>query len=146
MIDFILLMAATAAATPADRAAIFKAAGATRRGAAWTMCPDDPQARATIERFADLNGDGRPEAVVTETSLQCYGGDEAAFNLVGKQANGSWRTIFASGGVPEFLKTKGAGGWPDISIEGQGFCFPVVRWNGREYTNHRKQYQGKPCR
>jgi len=141
-----ILALAAVAATPADRAAIYKAAGATRRGSAWAMCADDGQARAAIESVADLNGDGRPEAVVTENSLQCYGGDEAAFALVSKQANGSWKSVFASQGVPQFLKTKGVGGWPDISIGGQGFCFPVVRWNGREYVNHRRQYQGKPCR
>jgi hypothetical protein len=25
-------------------------------------------------------------------------------------------------------------------------CFPVLRWNGREYKQQRWQYDGKPCR
>jgi hypothetical protein len=48
--------------------------------------------------------------------------------------------------VAEILATKGAGGWPDISVGGPGFCFPVFRWNGTAYANHRLEYQGKPCR
>jgi hypothetical protein len=39
-----------------------------------------------------------------------------------------------------------AGGWPDISVGGTGFCFPVERWNGREYKHQRWDYEGKPCK
>jgi hypothetical protein len=49
-------------------------------------------------------------------------------------------------GIPEFLKTKGADGWPDISVGGPGFCFPVERWNGREYKFQRWEYDGKACK
>jgi len=49
-------------------------------------------------------------------------------------------------GVPEFLSSKGKDGWPDISIGGPGFCFPVQRWNGREYAVHRHEYEGKACK
>ena len=48
--------------------------------------------------------------------------------------------------MPDFLKTKGAAGWPDISLGGPGFCFPVVRWNGKAYVNQRLEYEGKPCK
>src|SRR3546814_10309317 len=66
--------------------------------------------------------------------------------LLSKQPNGGWRMMDGGQGIPEFLATKGAGGWPDISIGGPGFCFPVVRWNGKEYAIHRHQYEGKACR
>lgn len=53
----------------------------------------------------------------------------------------------ASGtGILSILNTKGSGNWPDIEIGGPGFCFPVERWNGRQYALHRQQYEGKPCR
>ena len=49
-------------------------------------------------------------------------------------------------GLPQFLKTQGAQGWPDISVGGPGFCFPVQRWNGREYKLQRWEYEGKACK
>ncbi|MFP5403517.1 MAG: hypothetical protein ACLGG2_02365 [Gammaproteobacteria bacterium] len=35
---------------------------------------------------------------------------------------------------------------PDISIGGPGFCFPVVRWNGKACALHRCEYAGKRCK
>jgi hypothetical protein len=48
--------------------------------------------------------------------------------------------------MAEFLKTRGADNWPDISVGGPGFCFPVVRWNGKEYKLQRFEYEGKRCK
>src|SRR3546814_9411305 len=81
-----------------------------------------------------LNGDGRPEAVVTSYGTYCYGMTGQGYALLSKQPNGGWRMMDGGQGIPKFLATKGAGGWPDISIGGPGFCFPVVRWNGKEYA------------
>lgn len=140
------------AATPAPSgdAAIFRAAGFTRRGTQWRSDCDDPgtatYSPGTIESRADLNGDGRPEAVITEGGTYCYGNTGTAFWLVSQQPNGSWKLVVNSIGIPEFLKSKGVGGWPDISIGGPGFCFPVVRWNGTAYVPNRREYGGKPCR
>ena len=25
-------------------------------------------------------------------------------------------------------------GWQDVEIGGPGFCFPVMRWNGKQYA------------
>lgn len=132
-------------------AAIFRAAGfkQTRRG--WESGCDDPSAGSVydpgvIDQVKDLNGDGRPEAVVTEGGSLCYGNIGMAFSLVSQQADGSWKLIYESMGIPEFLATKGVGGWPDISVGGPGFCFPVMRWNGRAYVRHRMEYEGKPCK
>lgn len=140
-----------APANAARDAAIFRAAGfkQTRRG--WESGCDDPSAGApydpgAIEQVKDLNGDGRPEAVVTEGGSFCYGNTGTAFSLVSQQANGGWTLIHQDIGIPDFLATKGVGGWPDISVGGPGFCFPVLRWNGRAYARHRMEYEGKPCK
>ena len=140
-----------APANAARDEAIFRAAGfkKTRRG--WESGCDDPSAGSVyepgvIDQVKDLNGDGRPEAVVIEGGSLCYGNTGTAFSLVSQQADGSWKLIHESIGIPEFLATKGVGGWPDISVGGPGFCFPVMRWNGRTYVRQRMEYQGKPCK
>lgn len=155
-----LTLAATAAAaesagaslSAADQAAVFKAAGAVQRKGAWVICepPADSGAPAspgaTIDAVRDLNGDGRPEAVVSDSGSFCYGHAGMGFQLLSKQANGSWKVMAGNNGMPEFLKTKGKDGWPDISVGGPGFCFPVERWNGKEYALNRFEYQGKRCK
>lgn len=144
--------AASSVQTPAARdAAIFRAAGLKQTKRGWESGCDDPSAGAaygpgSIEEMKDLNGDGRPEAVVTEGGSYCYGNTGTAFWLVSQQANGSWKLIYNETGIAEFLKTKGVGGWPDISIGGPGFCFPVMRWNGAAYKFNRNAYEGKPCK
>ncbi len=134
----------------ADQVAIFKAAGFTKQGRQWKSDCGDPGTATyepgAIEMKGDLNGDGRPEAVVTEGSSYCYGMTGTGFWLLSKQATGGWKLMTRETGIPEFLKTKGVGGWPDISVGGPGFCFPVLRWNGKEYKLHRPAYEGKPCR
>jgi hypothetical protein len=139
---------APAKLSPADEAAAFKAAGYTLKGKQWRNC-DDPTPTYTpgaVEDVRDVNGDGRPEAVITEGGTFCYGNTGAGYSLVSKQADGSWKLITSGTGILTFQTTKGVGGWPDIEIGGPGFCFPVERWNGRKYVLQRHQYEGKPCR
>lgn len=143
------VFAASAPLAPADEAAAFKAAGFKLKGKQWRAC-DDPGTSSyspgTIQEVRDLNGDGRPEAVIAEGSTFCHGNTGSGYSVVSKQANGSWKLIASGTGMPNFLATKGVDGWPDIEVGGPGFCFPVERWNGRAYVLHRHQYEGKPCR
>lgn len=141
------LMLATAMPAAAEQLAIFKAAGATRRGAKRLLCAEQPDPEGLrVDLYRDLNGDGRPEAIISEGGSFCYGAQEAGYALLSKQADGNWRKLTAGAGVAEPLATKGVGGYPDLSIGGPGFCFPVLRWNGRDYVNQRFAYEGKPCR
>ncbi|PKO88068.1 MAG: hypothetical protein CVU18_08460 [Betaproteobacteria bacterium HGW-Betaproteobacteria-12] len=140
--------AAPASLAPADAAAAFKAAGFKLQGKRWRAC-DDPTPTyepGAIADVRDLNGDGRPEALITEGGSFCYGNTGYGYSLVSKQADGRWQLITNGTGILSFLSTRGAGGWPDIEIGGPGFCFPVARWDGRKYALHRHQYNGKPCR
>jgi hypothetical protein len=143
-------MPAGAAPPAAEQLAIFKAAGFSRHGGEWRTgaCqpPEGSYSPGAIETYQDLNGDGRPEAVVTEQGGMCYGMTGQGFWLLSKQAGGSWRLLTKGVAIPEFLRTRGAAGYPDIRLGGPGFCFPVVRWNGREYALQRHEYEGKPCR
>jgi hypothetical protein len=131
-----------------DQAAAFRAAGFSQVGRHWRSCEDPGTAGYSpgrIEQVEDLNGDGRPEAIISEGSAFCYGRHEVGFSLVSKQTDSSWRAIFASEGIAHILPTRGSGGWPDIEIRGPGFCFPVRRWNGAAYEILRFQYEGTTC-
>lgn len=148
-----LLATAAAPALPilsrADEATAFRAAGFTRTAGQWQACGDPGTASYTpgkIEVVRDINGDGRPDAVITEGSIYCFGGTEVGYTLVSKQANGSWSKITGGPGIAHFLSRRATTGWPDLEVGGPGFCFAVQRWNGREYVQHRYQYEGKPCR
>jgi hypothetical protein len=140
-------MLAAAAPSAGELTAIYKAAGATRRGAKWVLCAEQPQPEGLrVDLYRDLNGDSRPEVILSEGGTFCYGAQEAGYAVLSKQPNGAWRMLSQGAGMVEPLKTKGVGGYPDLSIGGPGFCFPVQRWNGREYVNQRFEYAGKPCR
>ena len=132
-----------------EQAAIFKAAGFKKHGDQWPSDCDDPGTASyspgTIETFGDVNGDGQPEAVVTEGGTYCYGNTGVGYSLVTKRGSGKWRLVTSGTGILQFLKTKGAGGGPDIEIGGPGFCFPVERWNGKEYKLNRYEYEEKAC-
>jgi hypothetical protein len=147
----LLFSAQATSAPPAEQAAIFKAAGFTRQGTTWKSGNCDGAESASyspgaVETFRDLNGDGRPDAIVVEGGAVCYGMTGMHFWLLSKQANGSWKRIYDETAMPEFLKTKGVDGWPDIQMGGPGFCFLIVRWNGKAYVKNRFEYEGKPCK
>jgi hypothetical protein len=141
--------AAAAGLSPQDEAAAFTAAGFKKQGGKWRAC-DDPGTASyspgSISEVVDLNGDGMPEAIIVEGSAYCYGMTGSAFAIVSKQAGGRWKMITGDVGIAEFLATKGADGWPDISVGGPGFCFPVQRWNGKQYVLNRHEYEGKRCK
>lgn len=148
---------ATATATPGgpqvltdvETGVVFQAAGFMQRGGQWrsSTC-DDPTPNygpGSVDAVADLNGDGRPEAVIIEGGSYCYGNTGQGYWLMSQQADGSWRPMSRGTGIVEILTTKGNAGWPDLSIGGPGFCFPVLRWNGQSYAQHRWEYEGKAC-
>ena len=150
---------ATAAAAPGgsvtlsavETSAAFLAAGFKQRGKQWrSACGDEDSSesygRGSIEKVEDLNGDGRPEVVIVEGGTYCYGMTGQGYWLLSQQADARWTLMDSGTGMLEVLATKGIEGWPDLSIGGPGFCFPVLRWNGRQYQRQRWQYEGKPCK
>lgn len=139
MLLWMIAAAAAAEAPPPERAKIFRAAGFAQRNGRWEGCGDPGTAAyepGRIEHYGDLNGDGRPEAVVTEGSSYCFGNTGTGFTLLTRAATGAWRKLHQSQGVATFLKTR-ANGWPELEVGGPGFCFPVLRWNGMAFARHR---------
>ncbi|WP_426162184.1 hypothetical protein [Pseudoduganella sp. R-34] len=140
-------LAAGGALKPADEAAAFKAAGFKEHGKHWKSCKDasGSYVPGAIDKVQDLNGDGLPEAIITEGSTACFGDTGVGYTLVSKQADGNWKVMSRGVGILLVLGARGKDGWPDLEIGGPGFCFPVERWNGSEYKVVGKQYEGKPC-
>ncbi|WP_353141904.1 hypothetical protein [Acinetobacter pragensis] len=124
-----------------EESQIFKAAGFTKAKKAWKA--DCGTGEITV--YKDLNGDGLKDAIISDYSTMCYGNTGVGYYIVAQQKNGQWQTILKEAGIPDFLKTKGKDGWPDIENGGPGFCFEVLRWDGQEYKVHRYEYQGKAC-
>ncbi len=131
-----------------DDAMAFAAAGFHRQSDGWHNCDDPGTPSYTpgqIDSVDDLNGDGQPEAVISEGGSFCYGNTGTQYWLVSRNSQGAWKLIDSNQGIPVFLKTRGVDNWPDIEVGGPGFCFPVLRWDGKAYQFNRKEYDGKPC-
>lgn len=142
--------AGSAHVSAADQDAIFRAANVEQKNGKWTGCaeaPDDGSDNSVvIDSIRDVNGDGRPDAVVVLHGIYCYARAEQAFALVSQRPDGRWVRMASETGMLTLLPTKGKDGWPDIEVGGPGFCFPVLRWNGSAYVETRWENDGKPCR
>jgi hypothetical protein len=133
----LLIAGAAPKITDAERSAIFEAAGFAERSSGWRRCEEEtPAASSTPGRIemVDLNGDGTPEAFVSETSLFCYGSDDGFVVLLVKGKGGAWRRLIERAGT-YLVRKKKHGGWRDVEIGGPGTgAQPVYRWNGQGYA------------
>jgi len=137
----LVLAAATAHAEgpsfpAAETAAIYQAAGFTVQGDKISGCdatdPEWPRSSFFVEAV-DLSGDGKPEAIVSEGNVACYGRDEQGFTILAKGPDGKWRKLATGSGVTLVLKTR-TQGWLDVEYGGPGMQQqPVLRWNGTAY-------------
>jgi hypothetical protein len=79
----------------------------------------------------DLNGDGQLE-VMTQEFGSCFGRAGSQMNLYIKDKGGKWQPQFGFPGSPKVLTAK-SHGFPDVEVLGPGTCFPVWRYNGKQY-------------
>lgn len=135
------------ALSPSQFAGIMEAAGIERAGREWHACEDADPVTAKDVELKDLNGDSRPEAIVSESGIVCFGNAGSGFVIL-RPVPGGWQQITdgAMTGFPDWKTTRGAGGYLDFVLAGPGFCFPVERFNGRVYNLAGHEYEGKPCR
>src|SRR3546814_17704680 len=68
--------------------AIMRAAGLTRSGKVWKGCEGTSEADAKSVEIKDLNHDGRPEAIVTDSGM-CYGNTGQEFTVL-RSTPGGW--------------------------------------------------------
>lgn len=137
-----------AALAPAQFAAIMLAGGYKHVGREWQGCEGSTKVTPAEVEFRDLNGDGRPEAIVSEGGTECFGMAGTGFQIL-RPVPGGWQSMTNAGavtGIPDWKKTRGVDGYPDIIVGGPGFCFPVERFNGHAYDLIGFEYEGRPCK
>ena len=144
-----VLKQADASAAPGDETAMFAAGGYVKRQGRWqgTCEKGDPDGwfDATLSFIRDLDGDGLPEAIVTEESGYCYGNTGYAFRMLRKTPAG-WVPIAGETGMPALYKRAGIA-LPDIEIGGPGAnCFRFLRWNGARYVEGGTSLEGQICK
>ncbi|HEX7946908.1 MAG TPA: hypothetical protein VF495_19735, partial [Phenylobacterium sp.] len=67
----------------------------------------------------DLNGDGRPEAVITDADPACYGQVGRQFWVIQRLGPANWALVGAAQGQFKPLETR-TNGWRDYTLEGPG--------------------------
>ncbi len=133
----------------AVRSAIFETAGVKRMaGGKWSACTEDESgfSEAQVAMFEDLNGDGRPEALIRDGGTFCNGAVGVSSTVLTQGPDNRWEVMFSSQGFVNFLVSRGADNFPDIEVGLQFSCFPYFRWNGAEYAKLAQlNRQGQPC-
>lgn len=139
----------------ADRAAVMRAAGfSAPRGDRWTWRdPDHPQTVcqdvwADVAEARDLDGDGRPEAMIQAESDACFGPDQRRVSVY-TPAGSDWRQVvrFQETFANYRLYPRPGLAWPDIEIaSGQTTgCVRFLRWNGSTYIDGGASNEGVVC-
>lgn len=99
-----------------------------------------------INFIKDINGDGRPEVLITDSGTEKYGMTGVGFSLLTKDKTGYRLLIDDMIGHYEPLSTTGKNGYPDIMVGGRGLCHGVWRYNGVRYDLHRHStFEGQDC-
>lgn len=98
-----------------------------------------------IPVIKDINGDGRLDAIVRDGGTECYSTTGVGFYLVTTQKNGKWTRIFNSPGEPQFLKSVGRHGWPEMVVTNASKCHNVYSWDGSKFIKVRQEFKGKAC-
>lgn len=141
---------AAKAAPAALRTELYTAAGVKRTTSGkWTSCVEDPSSmsEAQLVMLQDVNDDGREEALIYDSGSYCNGHVGVGSIVLTKTATAGWRVLHRGQGFADFVRSRGAEGYPDLHIGLAGSCSPYRRWNGREYDLIASLDEtGKPCR
>ena len=113
---------------------IFTAAGFKNTNGSWRgKC-----SMGHIPVIKDINGDGRLDAIVRDGGTECYASTGVGFYLLTTQKNGKWTRIFNSPGEPQFLKSVGRHGWPEMVVTNPSKCHNVFSWDGSKFNKVRQ--------
>lgn len=85
----------------------------------------------------DMNNDGKEEIFVLFGNSFTSGNTGSSIILYIKNAAGVYAPQLGFPGMPPDVLSTSNLGYPDLLVGGPGFEFPVFRWNGKAYNNHR---------
>jgi hypothetical protein len=97
-------------------------------------------ADAKVE-FRDMNSDGRQEVLVIFGNTCTSGHAESSAVLLIRGDSGHLQQNLGFPAASADPLPEMNLGYPDLLIGGPGFCFPVWRWNGKEYIGLRNDPQ-----
>jgi hypothetical protein len=128
--------------TESQQAEIFEALGlrVAEDGQSFVdgSCGQPADASVQIE---DWNGDGVNEVLVDFGNTCVSGMAGTSVALFVRDSTSHYRVNLGFPGmIDQKLATKSSG-YPDLRIGGPGFCFPIWRWNGKEYAFLRNEPQ-----
>jgi len=97
-------------------------------------------ADARVE-FRDMNADGRQEVLAIFGNSCTSGMAGSSALLLVRDADGKLQPNLGFPAASADPLPESNLGYPDLLIGGPGFCFPVWRWNGKEYIGLRNDPQ-----
>lgn len=97
-------------------------------------------AGARVE-FRDMNSDGRQEVLVIFGNDCTSGMAGSSALLLVRDAGGKLQPNLGFPAASADPMPDSNLGYPDLLIGGPGFCFPVWRWDGKEYIGLRNDPQ-----
>lgn len=86
-----------------------------------------------VVSFSDWNGDGQTEVLVISGNTCTSGMAGSSALLFIKDSAGTYRPNFGFPAASAEPQSTSNLGYPDLLIGGPGFCFPLWRWDGKEY-------------
>ena len=117
----------------ADQNLIFESLGMAvdSTGKGFTMC-DQPAGYEVS--FSDWNKDGIKEVLVIfgNSCTSGMAGSSVAL-FIKHSASAGYSTNLGFPGASADSQSTSNLGYPDLLVGGPGFCFPVWRWDGKEY-------------
>ncbi len=137
----------TGGLTEPERIEMFKATGLLLskdgKGFVDEVCSEPAGAEVEIR---DMNADKVSEVLIIYGNGCLSGMTGSNVLLFIKDAAGKYRANFGFPGATADPLPKKNLGYPDLQIGGPGFCFPVWRWNGKEYApDHNEPQEPGGC-
>lgn len=125
--------------TPAQQNAIFKELGfkLSRDKKEFVVAEGEDYPFAATAYTTDLNKDKVPEIFVVYGNTFTSGGTGQSVAIFIKDAAGRYQLVLGVPSTSPQILTTTNKGYPDLLLGGPGFEYPVMRWDGKYYDNHR---------
>lgn len=85
----------------------------------------------------DMNKDGKEEIFIIYGNSFTSGNTGSSVVLFIKNTSGLYEMNLGFPGMTPDILTTTSKGYPDILVGGPGLEYPVLRWNGKVYDNHK---------